>query len=573
METLVAFIGKGKPFFDRVARNKYLKAIKDGFISAMPVVVFSSLFLLIVAIPEIWGYKWPDDVSAFLIRPYSYSMGILGLLVAATTAKHFTDTLNRDMPKTNQINSTSTMLASIVGFLLLASDDVIQTLNETVTGVGFNNAYLGSKGLLCAFVTAFVVGHIYQFMIRNNITFKLPEQCPPNISQTFKDILPFAATTVVFWLFDYFFRGLFSMSFAEGMIAAFQPLFTAADTYGGTAVIYGAMAFFWFVGVHGPSIVEPAISAVAFTLVADNLAATQAGVHATGIITPGTQYFVACMGGTGATLIITFMFAFMAKSVQNRAVGRAAIAPVCFGVNEPILFGAPMVLNPVFFIPFIFAPIANVWLFKFFVEVLGMNSFTYVLPWPTPAPIGIFLGCGLQVMSLVFFACVCVLDFVIYYPFFKIYDKEVYEQEQAQEAKNEIENKLNEAEKHVEKVEAEAVENAVASGEFDSLAGKKVLVLCAGGGTSGLLANALNNAAKERGLDLEATAGGYGSHMDIMPDYDLVILAPQVASYLPDLEKDAERFNVATAACGGKEYIDLTHDGNASLMFVSKALK
>ncbi len=572
METLVEFIGKGKPFFDRVARNKYLKAIKDGFISAMPIVVFSSLFLLVACIPQIWGYTWPEDVSAFLIRPYSYSMGILGLLVAATTAKHFTDTLNRDMPKTNQINSTSTMLAAVVGFLLLASDDVVQAVSETVSLTGFNNAYLGSKGLLCAFVTAFVVGHIYKFMIKNNITFKLPEQCPPNISQTFKDILPFAATTVVFWLFDHFFRGAFDMSFAAAMIAAFQPLFTAADTYGGIALIYGAMAFFWFVGVHGPSIVEPAIGAVAFTLVAQNLTDAQAGLHATGIITPGTQYFVATMGGTGATLIITFMFAFMAKSAQNKAVGRASIAPVCFGVNEPILFGAPMVLNPVFFIPFIFAPVANVWLFKFFVEVLGMNSFTYVLPWPTPAPIGIFLGCGLQLMSLVFFVCACALDFIIYYPFFKVYDRQICEQELAQEAELEIEEKLEEAQETVAKAEAEAVETAVSAGEFDGLAGKRVLVLCAGGGTSGLLANALNKAAAERGLSLEATAGGYGSHMDIMPDYDLVILAPQVASYLPDLEKDAERLNVATAACAGKEYIELTHDGHKSLMFVSKAL-
>lgn len=86
------------------------------------------------------------------------------------------------------------------------------------------------------------------------------------------------------------------------------------------------------------------------------------------------------MGGTGATLVVPFMFMWLSKSKQNKAIGRAAAVPTFFGVNEPILFGAPLVLNPVFMVPFILTPIFNVWIFKFFVEFLGMNSFTYVLP-------------------------------------------------------------------------------------------------------------------------------------------------------------------------------------------------
>ncbi|HQE69950.1 MAG TPA: lactose/cellobiose PTS transporter subunit IIB, partial [Atopobiaceae bacterium] len=112
-----------------------------------------------------------------------------------------------------------------------------------------------------------------------------------------------------------------------------------------------------------------------------------------------------------------------------------------------------------------------------------------------------------------------------------------------------------------------------AAPQGSTLDGKRVLVLCAGGGTSGLLANALTKAAEDHGVGLEAVAGAYGAHLDIMGDYDLVILAPQVASYLPDLQKDAERMGVATAACGGKEYIDLTRDGEKSLRFVTESLK
>ena len=97
-------------------------------------------------------------------------------------------------------------------------------------------------------------------------------------------------------------------------------------------------------------------------------------------------------------------------------------------------------------------------------------------------------------------------------------------------------------------------------------------MLCAGGGTSGLLANALAKAGQERGINIISAAGSYGTHLDIMPDYDLVVLAPQVASYLPDLEKDAARMNVKVAACQGKQYIALTRDGDAALKFVEGIL-
>ena len=104
------------------------------------------------------------------------------------------------------------------------------------------------------------------------------------------------------------------------------------------------------------------------------------------------------------------------------------------------------------------------------------------------------------------------------------------------------------------------------------LSGKKVLVLCAGGGTSGLLANALAKAAEERGIDLESAAGAYGAHLDIMPDFDLVVLAPQVASYYEDLKLDADRMGVKATACEGRQYIALTRNGEAALEFVREQL-
>ena len=582
MDKLIETIQKGKPFFDKLARNRYLKAVKDGFISCMPIVIFSSIFLLVAYVPNIWGFVWPAEIEAIITKPYNYSMGILSLVVAATTAKHFTDSLNRDMPRNNQINFLSTMTCATVGLLILASDPIEG---------GFAADCLGSKGLLTAFMAAFVVGGIYKFCVSRNITIHMPEQVPPNISQTFKDIIPFSASVVLFWLVDTGVRELTGACVAEGVIHVFQPLFSAADSYVGMAIIYGAMSLFWFVGVHGPSIVEPAVEVALLAGMTENLAAFQAGMHATHALSLDLQFFVVTMGGTGATLVPCLMFAFMAKSKELRAVGRASAIPVSFGVNEPFLFGAPMVLNPVFLVPFVLAPVANAWMFKLFIDVLGMNGFLYTLPWTTPAPLGIVLGCGLSPLSFVFVAVALVMDFIIYYPFFKTYDLEKCEEEAQIEAEElearaaEKASRMSDAFQGRTKAAdlaapAEAAPSAPSAPDAHasagnaggSLEGKKVLVLCAGGGTSGLLANALAKAAQERSIDLESAAGAYGAHLDIMPDFDLVILAPQVASYYEDLKVDADRMGVRAAACEGRQYIALTRNGEAALEFVRTQL-
>ena len=583
MEQLIATIEKGKPFFNAIARNKYLKAIRDGFISVIPIIIFSSIFILVDAVPNVWGFYWPAEIDAILMKAYNYSMGILALGAAATTAKHFCDAQNRDMPKNNQINFLSVMIASVIRFLLLSSDAINVEVDSTSYS-GFANGFLGSKGLLTAFISAFVVGIVYKFFVSRNITIKLPDQVPPNISQTFKDLIPFSVSISIFWLFDLIFRSAFGFCFAQGVIQVFQPLFSAADSYVGLAIIYGAMSLFWFVGVHGPSIVEPAISAALVANMSANLTAYQAGEQATHVLSLSSQYFVVCLGGTGATLVICFMFAFLAKSKEMKAIGRASMIPTLFNVNEPFLFGAPMVLNPIFFVPFVFAPICNIWALKIFVDLIGMDGFLYTLPWTVPGPVGIIMGLGFQPLAFVFLAAVLAIDFLVYYPFFKVYDREKCEEEAAMleeelaakaAAKGDamtaaFQGKINASSVADDDSKTQAA--AADSNDLAKLNGRRVLVLCQGGGTSGLLANALAKAAKEHGIDLETGADAYGNHVDMMKDFDLVILAPQAASYFDDLKADCDRMGLACCITRGKQYIDLTRDGEASLRFVAEQL-
>ncbi|HGQ2345579.1 TPA: lactose-specific PTS transporter subunit EIIC [Streptococcus pneumoniae] len=562
MNKLIAFIEKGKPFFEKLSRNIYLRAIRDGFIAGMPVILFSSIFILIAFVPNSWGFKWSDEVVAFLMKPYSYSMGILALLVAGTTAKSLTDSVNRSMEKTNQINYMSTLLAAIVGLLMLAADPI-----ESGLATGF----LGTKGLLSAFLAAFVTVaiYIYKVCVKNNVTIRMPDEVPPNISQVFKDVIPFTLSVVSLYALDLLARHFVGASVAESIGKFFAPLFSAADGYLGITIIFGAFAFFWFVGIHGPSIVEPAIAAITYANAEVNLNLLQQGMHADKILTSGTQMFIVTMGGTGATLVVPFMFMWLTKSKRNRAIGRASVVPTFFGVNEPILFGAPLVLNPIFFIPFIFAPIANVWIFKFFIETLGMNSFTANLPWTTPAPLGLVLGTNFQVLSFILAALLIVVDVVIYYPFLKVYDEQILEEERSGKSNDELKEKVAanfntaKADAILEKAGVEAAQNTITKET-------NVLVLCAGGGTSGLLANALNKAAAEYNVPVKAAAGGYGAHREMLPEFDLVILAPQVASNFEDMKAETDKLGIKLAKTEGAQYIKLTRDGKGALAFVQE---
>ena len=233
MNKLVQQIEKMKPFFERISNNPYLRAIRDGFISLIPVILFSSIFLLVAYVPNIFNFFWSPEVEAVLMKAYNGSMGLLGLLMAATVAKSLTENFNGKLPKTNQINSVSTMIAAIIGVVLIGIDPIEG---------GLATAFMGTKGLLTAFVVGFIVPNVYRFCIKNNITIKMPEEVPGNISQTFKDLIPITFSVVFFWLFDFIFRSLVGVGFSEKIIELFQPIFSAADGYLGLALIFCAMA-------------------------------------------------------------------------------------------------------------------------------------------------------------------------------------------------------------------------------------------------------------------------------------------------------------------------------------------
>lgn len=449
MHSFEAKIEKMKPAFEKIASNPYVSAIRDGFIAAMPIILFSSIFTLIAYVPNAWGFYWSKAIENALMLPYNYSMGLLALFVTATTAKNLTDYKNLNLPKVNQINPISVIMAAEISFFIVA----VKTANG-----GVDLSFMGTKGLIAAYV----------------------------------------------------------------------------------------------VGLN----------------VDANQALLHAGKHACHVLAINTQDYVMNMGGTGSTFVLAFIFLLLAKSKQNKAVGKASFIPVTFSVNEPILFGAPIIMNPVFFVPFVLTPIVNICMFKFFVTTLGMNSMVATMPWTIPAPIGIIVATGFAPLSFLYVALALILDVLIWLPFFRAYDDGILKEEQAKET----EELAAVGEASVQDATAsETSETTTPSESNDTITqDTNVLVICAGGGTSGILAKALNKTAEERNLPLHAAARAYGQHNDIINDMDLVILAPQMDSMRGNLQKICDHNDIKLLTTTGKQYIELTRDADKAIRFVAE---
>ena len=571
---------KLKPVFEAIAANKYISAIRDGFIACMPIIIFSSIFMMVAYVPNAWGFYWPDNVTNTLMVAYNYSMGLLALFVAGTTGKNLTDSKNLELPKTNQINPVAVIVASEISFVILS-------ILPLKTGVDLT--YMVTQGLICAYIVGLIVPNIYYVCIKNNVTIKLPEQVPGNIAQSFKDLIPMGLSVTAFWLFGVGFKAATGTVLPRWIIQVLSPLFQASDSYLGLALIAGAMAFFWFCGVQGPSIVQPAVVPIMIANTAANLQQYQAGQHVSHVLAMNTMDYVMNFGGTGATFVVAFIMLFAARSAQLKAVGKAAFVPCTFGVNEPVLFGMPIIMNPIFFIPFLATPIVNVCLFKFFVSVLGMNSMMYTMPWTVPGPIGILISTGFAPLAFVFVLLTLVLDVAIYFPFIRVYDSTLLAEEKAKEEVIEDDGMAVLASDTVSPSIPTGLTVATATDDdathvlpetAPSAHGEayfkqnevNVLVLCAGGGTSGILANALNKLSKERGLKLSAAARAYGQDMDLIKDMNMVILAPQMESMKGNLKKITDKYGVKLVTTTGRQYIELTNNGDKALDFVESNL-
>ncbi len=230
MDAIVKMLEKHQPFFEKISRNVYLQAIKDGFLGCMPIVLTSSIFLLIATLPGVVGITLPQPLIDWCNKLYNFTMGVMGIMVAGTTAKNFTASMNRRMPAGKVLNDGSTIVAAQCSMLLLAVTQFTTKLNGSELSV-FDCTSMGTRGLFSAYIAAFITVWVYKFCVSRDLTIKLPKEVPGAIAQNFRDIIPFGGAVIICGIIDVVVRNLMGVPFSELLIKLLSPLFTAAETY------------------------------------------------------------------------------------------------------------------------------------------------------------------------------------------------------------------------------------------------------------------------------------------------------------------------------------------------------
>ncbi|EJP86620.1 PTS cellobiose transporter subunit IIC [Bacillus cereus] len=424
MQKFIAFMEKYiVPVAGKIGSQRHLAAIRDGFIAVMPLILVGALASLINGFPSeafqefmkgLFGETWKQVGGGM----WTGSFAILALIIAFTTSYN--------LAKSYGVDGLS---AGIISFGAL----IILTPTTPKEG-GLNLAWTGAQGLFVAIIVALLVTEVFRFFVQRNITFKMPDGVPPAVLRSFAAIVPaFVILTVVAGI--QLAVKLAGTSVHEFIFNTIQsPLQSLAGTLPSAIVIVLLVHLLWFFGLHGPNIVGGIIEPLYLPALEKNMKLFQGGTSAfdvPNIITkPFFDTFV-YLGGSGATLAFLVVVLLVAKSAQLRGVSRLSIGPGAFNINEPVIFGTPIILNPILFLPFIITPIVLVITSYTALSIGWVPKTVVMIPWATPPIISGYLVTGGHFSGAVLQLFNFVIAMVIYYPFVVLSDRSVVRTEKA----------------------------------------------------------------------------------------------------------------------------------------------
>lgn len=418
------------PLAEAIGKNKYLIAIRDGFLVSTPLLIVGSLFLLIANFPIPAWTNWLESVavngstlSSYFGKPADATFAIMAVFAVMGIGYSFAKQM-----KTNPIFGAAVSLMS--WFLVMpfgvkgkVAVEGIEGKVEVFLGGGLPLGWVGAKGIFIGIICAFLAVHIYSFVERKGWVIKMPAGVPPTVVQSFAALLPAGVVMIVFFAINLIF-GFFGTNVFEIVFKFLQlPLMNLGDTLGAMVIAYIFLHLFWFFGVNGGSVVGAVFNPILQTLTAENLEFFKSGVGQGHIICQQFQDLFATFGGCGSTLSLLIAMLFFCKSKRIKELGKLALVPGIFGINEPIVFGLPIVLNPVMIIPFMLVPTLNI-IISYIAMNIGLVPICngVNIPWTTPIIISGFLATNW--VGAVLQAALLVLGVFIYMPFIKVMDKQ-----------------------------------------------------------------------------------------------------------------------------------------------------
>ena len=417
------------PIAGKLGSQRHISALRDGFLVAMPFIIVGS-FILIFANPPFaadttnaFGRLWLDFVAehrATIVMPWTMSMGIMSLFITMGVAY--------SLAKSYKMDPIGASALSVMTFLLVAAPE---------KGWALPLNHFGGTGIFTALLAAYYSVELTRFLKERNITIRMPEQVPPAIAASFALLIPVLTIFLTAYPVSLLLQSTLDMQIPEAVMMLFSPLVSASNSL---PAIIGALLLcqlLWFAGIHGANIVVGILSPIFLANIAANATAYAAGEPLPNLFTQAFWDFYIFIGGAGATLALVILMCF-SKATHLRSVGRMSALPGLFQINEPVMFGAPVVMNPTLFVPFVLAPVVNAVIAYVTVSTGFVDKAIAVTPWTTPALIGAAWGAGWAFKASILTAILMVLDVLIYLPFFKVYEKQVLAQEATQEAAREV---------------------------------------------------------------------------------------------------------------------------------------
>ena len=429
------------PIASIVASNRYLNAIRDGFVFAMPFAIVGSFILLIFNLPftdknTFLYMEWYTNLMAAfkndLLQPFYVSMGIMALFAAYG--------IGYSLSGHYQLNSVTGGFLSLYSFLIVSAKVEYVPIIESVSKSFLVNAdtsilamdarYMDSKGLFVAIIFSIISVEIFKILVHKKIIITLPDSVPPAIAKSFELIIPVFVVTVLFHGVNLIIQKKLLIMVPDLVMKIFEPLLHASDSLPSVILILFLIHLLWFAGLHGTNILGAIVSSITAYNIAVNQTALQAGEAITKVWAGSFFDCYAFMGGVGTTLGLAIAMV-RSKNEHIKSIGKISIVPAIFNINEPIMFGTPVVMNPVLMIPFIFVPIINASVAFILTKLNIIGHIVASVPWTTPGPLGALLATNLNVGSMILSLVLIFTSYLAYIPFLKAYEISLEKEESA----------------------------------------------------------------------------------------------------------------------------------------------
>ncbi|CAD5900364.1 oligo-alpha-mannoside phosphotransferase system enzyme IIC [Carnobacterium maltaromaticum] len=403
------------PVASKLGQNKYLTVLRDAFMLSFPITMFGSIVVVLNNLP-FFNDATKGTLNHLFSNGQSATMGIMSIFVTFGIGYY--------LSKSYEVEAIFGGAVALSSFLILTPFFMILENGEEVSGVLALDR-LGAKGMFIGMLAAFIATEIYVRFVKKGLVIKMPDGVPPAVARSFAAMIPAILTLTIFALLNAFVIGVFNTNLHDVVYEVIQkPLVGLGSGLPATLIALFFVQFLWFFGLHGQILVNSVMDPIWNTLMLDNLEAYKAGQPLPHIITkPFMEIFTVGMGGSGMTLMVVILMAFFMKSRQLKDVGRLALGPGVFNVNEPVIFGMPMVLNAAIFIPWIITPLI-VTTFNYLVMAAG------IVPAPTgvsvPWTVPIFIN-GILATNSILGGVLQLVDIaivgVLWFPFLKLIDR------------------------------------------------------------------------------------------------------------------------------------------------------